>query len=152
MIYDLPTLVGSSHYRKVEFACETCRRKGFSPAQCDHASYRDAIHLPAKAIRAVIFGTDCPMDIVKQVFEILSGPQYSQTQLYWSSLHSSTYSVQYVKANRDYVEFIQQHRSKDVAYAKQHVYPRGQSIVWRPSRKGINYLPRKSPASQSAEG
>lgn len=140
MIYDLPSLAGSSHYRKIEFPCETCSRKKLSAAQCKHALYRDAIHLPPEAIRAVIFGTDCPMDIVRQVLTILSGTQYSNVQLYWSSLHSARYAVQYLKSDPTYIKFIQEHRAKDLAYAKHHVYRKGESIELRSSRKGVNYL------------
>jgi hypothetical protein len=152
MIYDLPTLASSRHYRKIEFPCETCRRKGLSPTQCEHASYRDAIDLPSEAIRAVIFGTDCPNDIVKKLLDISSGPQYSHIQLYWSSLHSERYAVQYVKSNRNYIEFMQEHRARDVAYAKRHVFRKGESLELRLCRKGINYLPPKSSASQTGEG
>ena len=151
-IYDLATLAGSSHYRKIEFPCEACHRKGLSPAQCQHASYRDAIHLPAEAVRAVTFGIDCPRDVAKQILDISSGPQYAHVQLYWSSLHSARYVVQYERSDRSYVEFMQEHRATDVARAKGHVYPRGESRETRLSRKGVNYLPPKPATSKPGEG
>ena len=88
----------------------------------------------------------------KQVLDILSGSQYSQVELYWSALHSAKYAVQYVKGDRKYIEFIQEHRARDVAYAKGHVYRKGDSLELRGSRKGMNYRPPRSAASQAGEG
>lgn len=143
MVYNLPSFITSKSYRKMEFVCEICHKKELPIEQCTHASYRDGVNLPAEAIRAVIFGTDSSMDTVQQVFEILSAPQYSQVQYYWSCLHSDKYKVQYVKGDPEYISFMQEERARDVANAKGHVYANGESSKWRPARKGINYLPKK---------
>jgi hypothetical protein len=111
--------------------------------QCAHASYRDGVHLPAEAIRAVIFGMDSSIDTVKQIFETLSAPQYSQVQYYWSCLHSDKYKVQYVKGDHAYISFMQEERAREVAYAKGHLHNDGGSVKVRLARKGINYLPLK---------
>jgi hypothetical protein len=141
MIYSLSELRASATYRKIESACEACKKKNIPAEECTNASYRDAIHLPPEAIRAIIFGTDCPIGNVKQVFEILSQLNHSHTQLYWSCLHSSRYAVQYVKADREYVDFIQKHRTEEIAYAKNHLRMDGDSMKLLASRKGVNYIP-----------
>jgi hypothetical protein len=148
MIYELSTLVASDQYRKVELPCEACRGKGKRPSECANASYRDALYLPGQAVRAVIFGTDCPHESVASVLAVLSQPDYSHVDLYWCTLHSSRYRVQYVKSDRDYVTFIQQHRAKAIAQAKRHIYRKGDSLAMRSARKGINYPPDRSPTSE----
>jgi hypothetical protein len=143
MIYDFPSFVASENYRRKEFACEVCLQKKLPVEQCSHACYRDAVYLPAEAIRAVIFGTDSSMETVQQIFEILSATQFSKVELYWSCLHSDKYKVQYVKGDQSYIKFMQEERAREIAYAKNHVYADGQSVKWRPARKGINYVPQK---------
>jgi len=143
MIYDFSSFVTSRNYRKTEFACEVCYQKKLPVEQCSHASYRDGVYLPTEAIRAVIFGTDSSIETVHQIFEILSTPQYSHVQHYWSCLHSDKYKVQYVKDKQDYIKFMQEDRAEKIAYAKRHLYHDGESLKWRPTRKGINYLPQK---------
>jgi hypothetical protein len=144
MIYDFPEFASATNYRRTTFACEVCRQKGLSAEQCERASYRDAVYLPAEAIRAVIFGVDSSMDTVKQIFETLSAPQYSQVQYYWSCLHSDKYMVQYVKGDHDYIRFMQEEHVREVACAKRHfLATEGEPLKLRPASKGINYLPQK---------
>lgn len=140
MIYDFPNFAASKNYRKKEFVCEMCHHRKLPIEQCAHASYRDGVHLPAEAIRAVIFGMDSSIDTVKQIFETLSAPQYSQVQYYWSCLHSDKYKVQYVKGDHAYISFMQEERAREVAYAKGHLHNDGGSVKVRLARKGINYL------------
>lgn len=146
MIYDFPEFAVAKNYRRITFACEACRQKGLSVEQCERASYRDAVHLPAGAIRAVIFGADCCMDTVKQICSALSAPSYSHVQAYWSCLHSAKYKVQYVKGAHDYISSIQEELARTVANAKRHLYVEGESLKLRPAGKGINYIPQKPKA------
>ena len=143
MIYEFPNFEKSTNYRKMEFACEVCHQKNIPSEQCTHAFYRDGVYLPVDAIRAVIFGIDSSMEVVRQIFEILSLSQYSHVECYWSCLHSDKYQVQYVKGDRSYIEFMQEERVRQTAYAKKHVYADGESPKLRPARKGVNYVPRK---------
>lgn len=144
MIYEFPIFLGSKNYRKREFVCEACHQKKTPIEQCVHASYRDGVYLPAEAIRAVIFGTDSSMETVRRIFEILSKPEFSKVECYWSCYHSDKYKVQYVKGDHSYINFMQEERARAIAYAKNHLYADGESVKLRPSRKGINYLPQKS--------
>lgn len=143
MIYDLPDFIASRNYRKMEFVCETCHQKSLPIEKCAHAFFRDGVHVPAEAVRAVIFGTDCSTETVRKIFEVLSAPQYSGVQYYWSCLHSDKYRVQYVKSDPNYISFMQEEHSKRVAFAKRHVYADGEVLKFRTACKGINYLPQK---------
>jgi hypothetical protein len=122
MIYVFSVLQNSADYIKPEFPCSTCKAEKKLASQCDQPLYRDAIRLPSEAIRAVIFGTDTSHTDVKELLSILNEPRYSNASRYWSSLHSEKYVIQYNEdRNRDYSEFIQTLRTRNVAYAKGHV-------------------------------
>jgi len=82
MIYDLRTLVSSPFYRTITIPCEVCSRKERPAPECGHACYRDAIHLQPDAVRAVIFGADCPLQVVQRVFEVLSAEAYRHVETY----------------------------------------------------------------------
>ena len=125
MIYEFPSFAKSTNYQKLEFVCEVCHQKKLLIEQCAHASYRDGVYLPAEAIRAVIFGVDASMETVRQIFEILSGSQYSHVQCYWSCLHSDKYKVQYVKGDNKYINSMQEERARDIANAKKHLWAEG---------------------------
>lgn len=146
MIYGLTDLLASDAYQKISFPCEKCRAGKLAVEQCDHAQYRDAIKLPASAIRAVIFGTDCPFKQTQEILQIASAPSFS-AHFYWSSLHSEKYSVQYARAAPDYIKSIQEDRGRQFAQAKNHIYLDGKKQVYRLAKKGVNYVhqrPKKS--------
>jgi hypothetical protein len=149
MIYSYRSLCASDQYRKIELACPKCAETQVPPANCNRATFRDAIFLKPEAIRAVIFGTDCEMHMVQKILAELADNKYAHVEIYWSALHSSKYRVQYVKSsrvppeNRHYVDFIQEEATRRIAEAKGHIYHDGQKLILRPSRKGINYLPVK---------
>lgn len=133
MIYDLARLVSLP---QIKVRCEVCNRKERPLTQCNHTSYRDTIHIPPAAVRAVIFGADCPLRVVQSVFDVLSESKYQHVETYWSCLHSSKYLVHYVKGSRDYIECIQQELAKHVAFAKNHYF----DGKLRLAPKGINYV------------
>ena len=136
MIYDLSGLGESQHYRRVEIACEECRRRSNPPEKCKQALYRDAVQLPPPAILGVIFGADCPSVAVDRILEILAGAPFKEARLYWSSLHSARYAVHFMPGDAEYIRFFYQHRDSIVADAKGHVMRDGKSYARLPSRKG----------------
>ena len=139
MIYEIEQLLRSKDHRRITFACDTCKQRGVQAEQCQHPWYRDAIRLPPEAVLAVIFGTDTMMATVQKAFSILGRPQYSHVEVYWSALHSARYSVQYVKGDRSYIEFMQEERTRQIAQAKRHFWADAGRVCLKPARKGVNY-------------
>jgi hypothetical protein len=144
MIYDVVGLRKSADYRKLEFPCEPCKIAKKESDQWEHSTFKDAVHLPPEAIRAVVFGTDTSVADAKAILDILSDSHYSNVSLYWSSLHSERYVIQYNQHDRDYVEFIQGLRTKNVAYAKGHVRHSESDTQLLPARKTENFKMKKA--------
>jgi hypothetical protein len=139
MIYDIADLPKIKDHHRIAFACETCRQRGVQADQCQNTWYRDAIRLPPEAVLAVIFGHETMMATVQKAFSILGRPQYDHVEVYWSALHSARDSVQYVKAERSYIEFMQEERTRQIAQAKRHVWADAGRVCLKPARKGVNY-------------
>lgn len=140
MIYEIPNQRWLRDYRRIDFPCSKCQQKGVAAEKCENSWYRDAIELPPDAILAVIFGTDCMMATADTVLSILDAPQYRHVDLYWSSLHSCRYAVQYTKQDRSYIKAMQEERTKQVARAKGHVFHDEKGVSrFSPSPKGVNY-------------
>jgi hypothetical protein len=138
MIYELETLRASANYRQIMQPCPECRQRGISTEECTTPCYRDAITLPPAAVLAVVVGVDCLISTVDRVIAVLDGSGFSHTKLFWSSLHSSRYAVQYTESERPftYAKSIQQMRSQQVATAKGHFGPENSVRV---APKGVNY-------------
>jgi hypothetical protein len=136
MIYELANFLRSPSYRRVELACQRCRARGEPPSKCKQAFFRDAVHLPPNAIRAIIFGADCPSLAVERILKIVSDGPFKNVRTYWSSLHSARYAVHYIEADAEYIRFFYEHRDTIMAGAKGH-YTRGpKGLVYIPTRKG----------------
>jgi hypothetical protein len=148
MIYRLPALRASECYRKPEFACATCKTAKMTWDKCNHTTYRDAIHLPPEAIRAVIFGTDASLAAIHEIFTLLDDACYAHVSLFWSSLHSERYVIQYNKSDKHYVECIHRMRTEHVAYAKGHVHPSQSGTKVLPAGKGVSYTMKKPDTNQ----
>jgi DUF2971 family protein len=80
MIYELPQHLKSPAYRRVELACARCQSRGRSPTECKQALFRDAVHLPPNAIRAIIFGADCPSLAVERILKIVSNGSFENVR------------------------------------------------------------------------
>lgn len=139
MIYDLPALKATSGHRDVWLACAECKSSGKEPGECSQRYHRDAVHIPETAIRAVIFGADCQGEAARQILALLAEERYSHVDLYWSSLHSAKHLIQYTKSTPDYIAFIQQHRSNEIAIAKGHRRSSKSGFTVKPAPKGFNY-------------
>jgi hypothetical protein len=145
MIYDFNALRACSDFRRRTLPCDVCKGAKKEATDCEHSTYRDAIDLPPEAIRAVIFGTDTSVVDVNDVFSILSDSRYDHVSLFWSSLHSERYDLQYNKSGREYVGFIQKLRTKQIAFAKKHVHHSESGTTLTPAAKGVNYTTAPKP-------
>lgn len=152
MIYELKAIQASSSYTQPRFACEDCRRANKTPEQCENATDRDAIRLPAAAIRAVIFGTDTSKAEVAEILALLDTPDFARVGIYWSSLHSDRYVLQYNRDQRTggerYSVFIQEQRARQIAGAKGHMRFTKERTQYIAAKKTVNYLQKP----QAGEG
>ncbi|MES2595585.1 MAG: DUF2971 domain-containing protein [Verrucomicrobiota bacterium] len=139
MIYDLEELITTSEYRQVWLACQNCGAKNLRANDCEHPTFRDAVAIPAEAVQAVIFGTDCQISSTNEALRVLAEPRYQHVKLYWSSLHSSRYVVQYNEDTPEYVRFMQSQMALDVGQAKGHEFWHNGQLKVRVAAKGINY-------------
>jgi Protein of unknown function (DUF2971) len=139
MIYDLPRHLKSANCRRVELACSQCQARGEPANKCKQALYRDAVHLPADAIRAIIFGADCPSAAVDQILKVRSGASFKNVRIYWSSLHSARYAVHYIEADEEYIRFFYEHRDTIMAGAKKHYTRASKGLTYIPAKKGEMY-------------
>lgn len=144
MIYDYPALAASAHHKRFETACENCKSDKRPAKKCENPVFRDAIVLPAEAVTAVIFGTDCPLDSVKSLFDVLSDRAFAHVATYWSDLHPAKYAVRYREGDRSYIEMMQRMRTEHIAYAKHHLErDSDDGLKIKAAKKGVNFLPRK---------
>jgi hypothetical protein len=116
---------------------------------CSHRTYRDAIRLPAEAITAVILGSDIGRSEASMVLNLLATPDFAHVNVYWCSLHSDKYILQY---NRDrmtsqerYSLFMQGLREKEIAEAKGHIRQSTEGRRYIPSKKTVLYDPPVRP-------
>lgn len=142
MIYDIESLRTEAVYRPLRSPCNPCKADGKELKDCISPLYRDAIHLPAEAVRAVIVGADCGLAEAKQIISILADSRYAHVALYWSSLPSDCYTVNYSKSDLDYVAFIQEMRTGQIADAKGHVRYDDEGKTVFPTKKGENFAQR----------
>jgi hypothetical protein len=146
MIYELKAIRTSGSYTQPSFACEDCHKAKKAPEQCENATYRDAIRLPAAAIQAVIFGTDTSKAEVADIVALLDTPDFARVGIYWSSLHDDRYVLQYNRDDRTggerYSVFIQEQRARQIAEAKGHVRYTNDGIRYIAAKKTVNYLPK----------
>ena len=150
MIYELPKLLASPDYRRVDLACARCQGRNKSPEECKQALYRDAIHVPPSAILGVIFGADCPYVAVDRILKVLSIDAFKHVQTYWSALHSARYAVHYVRAEPASIRSTYEERDKMVAGAKGHLTSKPNGLTYVPSRKGEMYNMRQRTARGKA--
>ena len=101
----------------------------------------------------MVFGADCLIQTVRQVFDGLFSPEFSHVGFYRTCLHSSRYVVQYVKHERDYIRTVQEDHCRKLARAKGHEYLKGGKPVFEAVGKGSCFDPskRRSTASQGPE-
>jgi hypothetical protein len=145
MIYDLGSFRETETYCRPEFACEDCQRARITHHQCKHTkTYRDALRLPPEAVVTVIFGSDVSSADASAILNILAAPDFEHVEIYWSSLHSEKYVLQY---NRDHMTngarfslFMQGLREEQTAKAKGHVRYDETEFTHVPSKKTINYV------------
>lgn len=145
MIYELETVQASGHYAQPKDKCKTCQESNVPFERCSHQTYRDAITLSPSAIKGVILGTDTGKSEVAEILKLLAAPEYSHVVVYWSSLHSDRYILQY-NQDRDtgserYSMFIQGLREKQIAEAKSHITYSEGALRYTPAKKTVNYCP-----------
>lgn len=145
MIYDLSDTSKSAKFDRVLIPCETCKRQQRLGNQCANPSYRDVIAFPPQAIQAVIFGTDVAAEEATELLRLLDMAEFAHVLVYWSSLHSDQYILQYNLDRREgeegkrYSLFMQQLREKQIAMAKGHVSGAAGGLKYRPAKKGVCY-------------
>jgi hypothetical protein len=139
MIYELHALKATELHKDVWLICQRCKALGRALADCEHKYHRDAVIIPDNAIRAVVFGNDCQHNMTAEILAILAEERYKHVEVYWCSLHSDKYELQYNKADAGYVRFIQEQRSKEIAFAKGHVRSNGNGFETKAAPKGVNH-------------
>ena len=146
MIYDLTDTSKRDKFDRKFTRCEHCQSQQRAVDQCPNSTYRDVILVPPPAIRAVIFGTDVGTKETAEILRLLEMPEFSHVLVYWSSLHSDQYVLQYNLDRREgeeakrYSLFMQQLTEKQIAMAKGHVSGGPEGLKYRPSKKGICYV------------
>jgi hypothetical protein len=143
MIYDLNALQQSPDYLRPTFPCETCLQQKKKAEQCSNRTYRDSVRLPAEAISAVILGADVSSAHASAILNSLDDPDFAHVIVYWCSLHSDKYVLQY---NRDsmtsqerYSLFMQRLREKEMAEAKGHILHSDKGTTYISSKKTVLY-------------
>lgn len=145
MIYGLNKTRSSANFTQLQFACNICRKASKTADQCGNATYRDVLRWPAQAIRAVIFGTDINVPEMTAILALLNTPEFAHVAIYWTSLHSDKYVLQYSRDDRSkgdiYSTFIQDNRARQMANAKGHTGFRddGTGYFVR-AKKTLNYV------------
>lgn len=146
MIYDLPTIRDSEHYTQPRFTSEVFLKAEKALEYWENATFRDALRVPPDAILAVILGTDTSKADVIAILRALDSPELAHVRVYWSSLHSDKYVLQY---NRDdkvdgewYSLFIQGLRERQTAGAKGHVRHEPSVTLYFSAKKTVNYVPK----------
>lgn len=143
MIYDFADTSKRDKFHRVSTLCESCKSQQRPVDQCKNTTYRDAISVPPSAFRAVIIGTDVGAKETAEILRLLETPEFSHVLVYWSSLHSEHYVLQYnldtsKRADeQSYVMHMQRLMEKQIAMAKEHTFMGPQGLKYRPSRKGI---------------
>lgn len=154
MIYDYPIIRASPQYDSPKSVCLECQKLKKPLDQCANPTFRDAVRLPADAVLAVIVGTEASRAAVWEILGVLSNPDFAHVAVYWSSLHSDRYLLQYNRDNQEaeerYSLFIQGHREKQVAQAKGHVRYEKNAMRYIPAKKTVNYLPKAVEAVKAA--
>lgn len=139
MIYDLAELKRCGHHKDIWQSCPRCKLLEVAHDACADKRHKDAVIIPANAVRAVIFGNDCLADATAEILDVLADQRYQHVELYWCSLHSDKYMVQYNRRDADYIRFIQKHRAEEMASAKGHVRDGDNGTEVKVSPKGVNY-------------
>jgi hypothetical protein len=70
---------------------------------------------------------------------MLSTDPFKKVQTYWSTLHSSRYAVQYVRAAENHIRSTYEERDKIVAGAKGHYGRKSGGLTYYPAKKGETY-------------
>ncbi len=144
MIYDLDKFRSSPNYVKCT-SCRECKIQNKLQCDCDSATYNDAVTLPATALQSVLFGTDISISGVSAIWNLLEDPSYNHVKIYWSSLHSDRYELQYNlderPSSKRYSKGIQKLQSESVSLAKGHIKKNNSGqFHYIPSKKGQNYI------------
>ena len=143
MIYDFADTSKRDKFDRVLTPCERCRSQQRAVDQCPNSTYRDVISVPPPAIRAVIFGTDVGTKETAEILRLLELPEFSHVLVYWSSLHSEHYVLQFnldISKREDeqsYSMHMQRLMEKQIAMAKGHMFMGPHGLKYRPSKKGI---------------
>jgi hypothetical protein len=143
MIYDLADTSKRDKFDRRLTPCERCKSQQPTVDQCPNSTYRDVISVPPPAIRAVIFGTDVGTKETAEILRLLEMPEFSHVLVYWSSLHSEQYVLQYNldttkrEDEQSYSMHMQRLMEKQIAMAKGHMFMGPQGLKYRPSKKGI---------------
>jgi hypothetical protein len=145
MIYDFADTSKRDKFGRVLTPCEHCKSQQTAVDQCRNFTYRDVISVPPSAIRAVIFGTDVVTKEAAEILRLLEMPEFSHVLVYWSSLHSDQYILQYNLDRRDdkmeerYALFMQRLLEEQVAMAKGHVSGDAGGVKLHLAKKGVCY-------------
>jgi hypothetical protein len=145
MIYDLADTSKGDKLDRLLTPCEYCGIQQSHVDQCLNATYRDVIRLSPQAIQAVVFGTDVGAEEAAELLRLLDMTEFAHVLVYWSSLHSDQYILQYNLDQREGVEgksyslFTQQLRGEQIARAKGHVSGAPGGVKYYPTRKGVCY-------------
>jgi len=151
MIYELPKLIGSKNYRRIDLVCAECQARGKSWEECKQSLYRDAVHLPPEAIQGVIFGADCPSFAVEEILQLLNEKPFEGVKTYWTALHSSRYAVQYIQGDAAYIRSFYEGRDQMVAGAKDHFSSKAGRLTYYPAKKGELFDMKRRRANDRAE-
>jgi len=140
MIYDLDATKRSPDYLRQTFPCGPCLQQKKTAETCSHRrTYRDAVRLPAEAITAVILGSDISRQDASVILDLLAPPDFAHVNVYWCSLHSDKYILQYnqdrMTSEERYSLFMQRLREKNVADAKGHIRHADKGMTCVPAKK-----------------
>jgi hypothetical protein len=145
MIYDIADASKRDKFDRLSSPCERCKSKESTVDQCPNSTYRDVIRFSPQAVQAVVFGTDVGAETAAELLRLLDMAEFAHVLIYWSSLHSDQYILQYNLDRREgeegarYTLFMQQLRDKQIAMAKGHVSGAAGGLRYRPARKGVCY-------------
>ncbi len=154
MIYDLPKIRASEHYTDPKVPCAQCSSANKTWEECKNPTFHDALRVPPEAMLAVILGTDTSKADVVAILGALDSPDFAHVRVYWSSLHSDQYVLQYNRddkvAGERYSLFMQEERERQTAQAKGHVRYEPEMTRYIAAKKTVNYAPKAGNSGDAA--
>lgn len=102
-------------------ADECLRRKDRTLQQCENRTAARKLSFPPEAVEGVIIGPECPIDLTKNVTELLKNPCYQNVKIYRSVVDDQDYRLQYLRSTVKNVETFQLAHSERVARSKRNL-------------------------------